>query len=74
MEMRERMNLTKRAEAYAEGNRQAARIILADVERFGGESSLLVRVSRATLERAREHSEGGETEGKDVEQLRLELA
>lgn len=36
---------------YDRENLEAARIILADVERYGGEGSLMVRVSRATLEK-----------------------
>lgn len=70
--MQERMNLSKRAEAYAEGNRQAAAVILADVERFGGETALMVVVARQTMER--EHTAGGVAGGNDVGQLRLELA
>lgn len=48
--MRERINLTKLTEAYAEGNRQAAAVILADVAKYGGEASLMVKAARATLD------------------------
>jgi hypothetical protein len=43
------MDLSKRADRYAADNVEAARIILADVERHGGETSLMVIVARATL-------------------------
>jgi hypothetical protein len=36
---------------YDAGNRTAAAIILADVERYGGEESLMVRWARAVMEK-----------------------
>jgi hypothetical protein len=38
---------------YAKGNREAAEIILQDVERYGGECSLLVQWARLFLENER---------------------
>jgi hypothetical protein len=36
---------------YDEANAQCALIVLADVQRYGGEHSLLVRISRRCLQR-----------------------
>lgn len=41
----------RKLDKYAEDNAAAARIILADVERYGGEESLMVRCSRMWEER-----------------------
>lgn len=50
------MTLRERVAAWDRENRLAAQIILADIERFGGEGSASVRWARAF--RARVESEG----------------
>jgi hypothetical protein len=48
---RELSTFWKRVEKFQQGNIEAARIILRDVDRFGGETAGLVRWARRTLAR-----------------------
>jgi hypothetical protein len=47
--LRPRLNVTKRSDQWREGNLRAARVILADLERYGGADALLVKAAKATV-------------------------
>ena len=53
----------KQLESYQAGNRETAQIVLADVPRFGGAESLMVRWARLVLDPPAERNQAGQQVG-----------